>query len=207
MQIWTRRPAGVPFVVSGLHRGGGEEDITWNPSDKGANITLSNGNLDATGATAFHSVRATTSRSSGKKYFEILLVAADASGSIIGAMDGSGTLTTYVGNSANGFGHQNNGTDYVTGDTLSNDPATTYTTNDVVNIAIDFGAGSAWLGKNGSWVTGDPAAGTSPWVTGISGAYFPTYSTANASNAGRLRTKNAQFTGSVPSGFTSWATP
>src|ERR1039458_9310106 len=50
---------------------------TWNPSDKGSNITLSNGNRTATGATAWNSVRGTTSSSTGKLYFETVVTATD----------------------------------------------------------------------------------------------------------------------------------
>lgn len=48
--------------------------ITWNPSDKGASITLSNNNLTATGfTTANHLVRATEGKTSGKWYFEYVV--------------------------------------------------------------------------------------------------------------------------------------
>lgn len=45
---------------------------TWNPSDKSANVTLSNGNLTATitANTAFYGARATIGKSSGKWYWE-----------------------------------------------------------------------------------------------------------------------------------------
>lgn len=47
---------------------------TWNPSDKGANVTLSNWNLTATGAAAdWDSARGTIYQSSGKHYFEVKL--------------------------------------------------------------------------------------------------------------------------------------
>lgn len=44
---------------------------TWNPSDKSAAITLSNGNLSAATSTASRGVRSTVSESSGKWYVEI----------------------------------------------------------------------------------------------------------------------------------------
>ena len=45
---------------------------TWNPSDKGTNITLSNGNLTvAKGNAGWESVRATIGVSSGKWYWEV----------------------------------------------------------------------------------------------------------------------------------------
>jgi hypothetical protein len=45
---------------------------TWNPSDKGSGITLSNGNKTATGSSGNFKVRGTTSHvSTGKYYFEL----------------------------------------------------------------------------------------------------------------------------------------
>src|SRR5262245_8044916 len=47
---------------------------TWNPADKTANITLSNGNLTATnGAAAGNTVRATSGLGSGKWFFEVTM--------------------------------------------------------------------------------------------------------------------------------------
>lgn len=46
---------------------------TWNPSDKSENITLSGGNLIATAPSVAGSVRSTTSKSSGKSAFEVVM--------------------------------------------------------------------------------------------------------------------------------------
>ena len=46
----------------------------------------------------------------------------------------------------------------VTGGTNS---VSTYTTNDVIMLAMDLDNGYAWFGKNGTWQnSGDPAGGT-----------------------------------------------
>jgi len=48
---------------------------TWSTTDKSSTITLSNGNLTAAGsASASQSVRSTTSKSSGKVYWEVTLI-------------------------------------------------------------------------------------------------------------------------------------
>lgn len=41
---------------------------------------------------------------------------------------------------------------------------------DVWMLEWDVEAGKGWLGKNGVWLTGDPATGTNPWVTWTPGA-------------------------------------
>lgn len=204
--LWNRSDlmTGNAFQIQFMSRQ--EQDITWNSSDKGANITLSNGNLDATGATDFDSVRATVGRSNGLRYFELLATAVSGTNVIVGIATSGADLTTWVGNSASGAGHQSNGTDYVNGPTLVNDPTTSIVTNDVISFAVNFVTGKAWIGINGTWLSsGNPAAGTNEWVSGISGTWYPTASPSNASGAVRIRTKTSQFTQSVPTGFISWA--
>lgn len=188
----------------------GEVDITLNPSDKGADTTLSNGNLDANGNTStWSSVRATVSRSAGRRYFEVLLVAVNANSLVIGICNSGASLSTYIGNSANGAGTHWSGAasqPYVNTWTRANSGTTgTGAVNDVIGIAVDFTAGYAWFARNGTWLVGDPAAGTTPSVSGISGAVFPGISTWNTTNKGRLRTKFSDFTQAVPGGFMSWA--
>lgn len=48
------------------------------------------------------------------------------------------------------------------------------TTGDVLMTAYDPATGNIWYGKNGSWLTGDPATGSTPTftLTAISGANF-----------------------------------
>jgi hypothetical protein len=182
--------------------------VTWNPSDKGANITLSNGNLDAEGSGAiYHAVRATTSHSTGKRYYEVLIVAGSVG--IPGYADSGASLTTFIGNSNIGagqgintgdFGHVSGG-----GMTIVNVTDGVWAATDVVNLAINFTTQKIWIGKNGTWRSGDPAADTNPWVTfTTTNALFPAYAAASASDKGRLRTTNAQFTNTVPSGFLAW---
>lgn len=55
-------------------------------------------------------------------------------------------------------------------------------------------------------LTGDPAAGTNQWVSGISGTVYPAIGwVASYSGGGRINTKSSELTYSPPSGFSQWA--
>lgn len=190
-----------------------EANVTWNPSDKGANIVLSNGNLDATGGGGvWNAVRATVGKTAGKFYWEIFLVTeSTGEANLVGAMNGSASLTTYVGNSASGGGAQGNGAsrNYFNGWWLGTNPThPAWAANDVIMFAVDYAAGKIWIGRNGSWLaSGDPAAGSNAWGTGLGGTVYAAASEIGTNGKARLRTKLADFSYSPPSGFSSYATP
>src|ERR1019366_4629393 len=69
---------------------------TLNPSDKGAGITLSGGNLTAAGVST-NNVRSTTSKTTGKLYFEVT-VNSGATGNALGvALANAGMSLTATG--------------------------------------------------------------------------------------------------------------
>lgn len=182
---------------------------TWNPSDKGSLITLSNGNLDATSSTAtLNSVRATTSKNSGKAYFEIAVTVALANNNVAGLADNAAGLTSsFVGGVANSGGVEKRGTNQ-TGATGYFSYITTpvaYGSPDVLMFAVDFAAGKAWFGKNGTWVaSGNPAAGTNHWCTFTAlSTLFPAV-TCYSSGTFRLKPDATSQTYGAPSGFTPW---
>jgi hypothetical protein len=137
---------------------------TWNPSDKSASITLSNGNLTAVqGGTngVFQSVRSTIGKSSGKWYWEYTAVGNGRMASI--ALSTAGLTATYLGADANGWGFYggdgkkyNNATGVAYG--------TTFTAGDVISVALDMDAGTVIFYKNGVSV------GTA--FTGLTGTMF-----------------------------------
>lgn len=184
--------------------GGGGSGTTWNPSDKGANVTLSNGNLTGTAlASIGDCVRGTTSHSTtGKYYFEVKHDTVTGSNSpYSGVAKSSVNLdigTPYGAANQWTLGKNNivwgNGTHKSSGVTLAN--------GDIVGIAVDFATGKIWFAKNNTWIlSGDPGAGTNATWSTISGTVFPfviLYSNAYAT---------AAFTGttySPPSGFSEW---
>jgi hypothetical protein len=63
----------------------------------------------------------------------------------------------------------------------------TFTTDDILMIAMDVDEGVAWVGKNGTWInSGDPAAGTNPLIPGNS----------TPQGTGSFRRKLVTFSGS-----------
>jgi len=153
--------------------------VTMNPSDKGANITLSNGNLDVSSSSggAWQTVRATEGRSGGRWYWEVTVTAFSAifSGEIgIGAGDATFSLSSFLGDNPISWGMFNavNSTDGVTKVYTG---AVSLGVNDVLMVALDLDAGKCWIGENGTWLnSGNPTIGTGEWVSDIpAGTYFP----------------------------------
>lgn len=182
--------------------------VTWDPSNKGANITLSNGNLDADGATSFNTVRSTTGKSTGKWYGELLVNTYSGGGNlVVGVVNSAAGFTTYIGNSGGGRGGQLNATSYVSGSgwTAGSGWSGAAATN-VIGIALDVTGGKVYIAVNGTWQgSSDPVAGTNAWATGLSGTIYLATAPAGTGNRVTLRTTAAQFTQSVPSGYSAWA--
>ena len=78
--------------------------LTWNPDDKNANITLSNGDLTATAVGTSHkSIRATESKSSGKWYWEYTITVGGTQYHGIGLS--TAALNSYCGSSSYSWGY------------------------------------------------------------------------------------------------------
>ena len=148
--------------------------VTWNPADKGANVTLSNGNMSAeANASNVDSVRATASKSSGKWYWEVFIDVSGMEGHCTGIGTSSASITERPGQNANGYGY-----DSSMGEKGHNDTwdlyGDNYTANDIIGIALDLDNGKIWFAKNNAWQdSGNPAAGTGAAYTGLSGTFFP----------------------------------
>lgn len=175
---------------------------TWNPSDKTANATLSNGNLTMTNAAeGWNAARSTVSVTEGKWYWEITLTTDQdtATGTALSTavLDNPFFFNTdgWAYNAANG-NKRANGVDSAYGNATSD--------GDVMSIALDMDNGKLWWGINGTWqASGDPAAGTNAaFTTGIAGTrqYACDAGYPNGSN----RTANfgaTAFAHAVPTGF------
>ena len=143
----------------------------WSASDAAANaMTLSNGGLTVTpsGAASYTVIRNSIGKTSGKLYVEFansLACTTDNMG--VGLSNAGINISTYLGGSANGFGaypaNLSYGVGFVTSSGISGgNPAA----NDVWALAVDFGAGLAWVAKNNVWQSsGSPSAGTTPAAT------------------------------------------
>jgi hypothetical protein len=186
----------------------GSGALTWNPADKGSDVTLSNGNLTAASGAAQSGVRGTRSRASGKRYFEFTIdtksAASNAPG--VGVMTSGVSMTSGAGiwfSASTGCcvypaptAFSNNGSPI--------DLGVAYNVGDNWGIAIDIDTGMFWAHRGGTYVnSGNPAAGTNPIITLNTGlTLFPGYRGADAQVTARFAT--ASWITGAPSGFTEF---
>lgn len=178
----------------------------WNLLDKSAAITLSANELKATATTAaWKTVRASSSRSSGKYYFEVRIDATDAGRNHeVGICQSATSLESYLFAST-GLGYDGATGNFAKDNVNSGAPGVTYTSADVVGVALDAGAGKMRFAKNNTWLaSGDPGNGTNPAYSGLSGSWFPAFSPFEINAAATARFRSAHFTYTPPSGFAAW---
>jgi hypothetical protein len=170
---------------------------TLNPLDSGyiAIGTLSNGNLNyVQSSSGSASGRGTFGVSSGKWYWEYTQLGGNSS---VGIVNESANLSTYVGGDANGWSYFVGGQKYTNNASASY--GASYTTNDVIGIALDLDAGTLVFYKNGV------SQGTA--FSSLSGTMFPAISTSGISNVSCvLNFGQRPFAYTAPSGFKALCT-
>jgi hypothetical protein len=184
--------------------------VTWNPSDADSNLTFSGGNLVVSDTiSAWSTVRATLSKSSGRRYFEVTLTTIGP-GNVGGVAITGGSLNNNIG----ALGVSSVGAD-PPGLTFFSEGAFTpiagatpsFANGDVLGIAIDLDSGKLWFSKNGSYTVfnagADPASGvnyeytfTTPLTLFPAASLFGTTSMTLAASG--------TFVTAPPSGFVSW---
>ena len=182
---------------------------TWNPLDKAAGITLSNGDSRADGAGGYRSVRSTASVS-GKRYFEMLHNVASVGGnsSAHGVSDGTQSLNSpaYVGSTSLSAGVW-----VPPGGVYTNGPTSSGIGTQPIGVtrtewAVDSATRKVWVRVHGgAWVGGgDPVTGTSPTATlgGTGGIYAMATPFASGWWVD-LVSNPTNMTGTAPSGFTA----
>ena len=140
---------------------------TMNPLDAaGNNNTFSEGNLKCVVAAqnTNEETRSTIGVSSGKWYWEFYLVSTTTTAGYfkVGLKSPSGSNYWNVRGSDGELDH----------DGSTGSSSVSYTTTNIVNVAVDMDSGKWWVGTNGSWV-GDPSAGSGELHSGISGTVLP----------------------------------
>ena len=177
------------------HNDGGVTYASWNPSDKGSTVTLSNSNLTATfPSSTVQSARATIGKSSGKWYWEIKQNG-DVTGPVAGISRASMSVSSmWVGGTSDSWSEYiaigrkyNAGSGAVYGSTGID--------GSVLGIALDMD------GKTITFYIDGANQGVA--FTGLSGTVFPT-----VSQSGGFYTCNfvanfgaTPFTYSVPGGY------
>lgn len=193
--------ADVISVFDELTSSGVLYDNTWNPNDKAAGITLTYNNLTAEwiGGSSWDAVRSTLSRSSGKWYWEVKVDASGDTNFMIGIGTHLETLT-YPGDTTAGYGYYGaNGNKYH--DTAAG-YGVSYTTNDIIGVALDLDNGKIWWAKNNAWqASGNPASGTNPAYTGVVGEFYAMIGLLVAGNRIIANFGASSFTYTPPTGF------
>lgn len=174
------------------------DTTTWNPADKSATVTLSNGNLTAAdlGLGQAGGVRTKASFTTQKIYAEFTVPTALANAAI-GLSNASYVLTNNaIVFSANAIGAVAGGDIIAQGVTVG-----TYSSvapGDVVGMATDGTGRLLWLRVNGgNWNnngSADPSSGVGGAAVSVTGPLFPTYST-NLDGGGGADSIVARFTG------------
>ncbi len=195
--------------------------VTWNPSDE-SSMTLSNGNLTATGTTSAGSVvagvRADVSASSGLGYFEVTMGTLSNNNTGIGIANSSWPLTTEGALSADSLNAIAIGGIWING-TNENSNWGGITSSGTFGIAIDFTNKLFWIAKisggvvSGNW-NGQSGADPVAEVHGVSfssitGPWFPSFSSVHASS-GEAATANFGATSfalsTLPTGYQAFNT-
>lgn len=161
---------------------------TWSPSDKGASITLSGGNLTATQTATNSLVRATLGKSTGKWYWEVTL---NTAANEIGIANASASLTQYCGQNTNSWGYYSADGRIYTNNAGGAANAIS-TTGDVIGCALDMDAGTFTIYRNG--------AVQANGVSGLTGTIYPAWGNVSADSC----TANfgaTPFKYTVPAGY------
>jgi hypothetical protein len=201
----TPTPYGVDTGVGGTVRG---NYATWNPLDKDANITFSNGNLDAVGYNAGGT--ATFGLTSGKWYWEVTIndpysVSGSSYYGIFGVSSGkpnsyvSGYVGYPTGAGVYATDFSSDGGTWASGSRVTS--STTWANGDVIGLAFDAGAMTLDVYRNNSKIGST--------LTVPSGAIYPTLYHSGTSGDTSSSTSNfgqRPFAYTAPSGFKALCT-
>jgi hypothetical protein len=182
---------GTDTGVGGTVRG---NYCTWNPLSTGGGVVLSNGNLTFSKTSSTCIGAGTIFVSSGKWYAEYTCTSSVNMVGVIRDTDSPRSMD-YVGFSANSYGYYYNGNKF--NNNINAGYGSSYTTNDVIGIALDMDAGTIAFYKNGT------SQGTA--YSGLSGN-FTVASGDNVSVSGELNTGQRPFAYTAPSGFKALCT-
>lgn len=184
-----------------LAMGGGY--TTWNPSDKDAGVTLSNGNLTAATSTADDGVRSISGKDAATANFYVEFTQTSGTNKTVFGIGTIGASLDFPGADANGYGYfSSNGNKFNSGSGSAY--GSSFTDGDVIGMLLKNG--KLYFRKNGTWQnSGDPAAETGFAFSGISGTFYLLYGTASAGATNiTLNAGATAFAAAAPSGATGW---
>lgn len=175
---------------------------TWNPSDKQTDIVLSFGNTVASISGSIGGVRSTTSKSSGKIYFEVVATSASEVCEI-GIANSSADITSFLGGDGNSVVYLSNGNIVFGG---SGNSVNTYTDGDVIGVAVDLPNHLVYFALNNAWQnSANPAsgAGGTNYLTSANPMFAAVVMSASGSESVTEKF-GPSFTYTPPSGYSAW---
>jgi hypothetical protein len=137
-------------------------------------ITFSNSYKTASNATAAHgNALGIAGITSTKAYWEVEIT--DFGTDIyIGVGHNTMNLANYLGRNADSWGYIGSIGATITNNSYNLGYGDTFTTGDIISVAVDMSAGKIWWGKDGVWQdSGDPAAGTGAPYSNLTGTVYP----------------------------------
>ena len=190
----------VPAVVT-------EEPVTLDPAKIGSIITLSDGNLTASGLVAGWALAlATISRNAGKYYFEFVAgtpvngVACGLALATAGFNSWLGDGAAVGGNADKTWGYSSVGGYINTGGKVEFESFDGFAQGDVIGVAVDIDAGIFTFNKNNVYMR--------RWVNREALDYFPAVSCngdgGSGTSSGTIKLAAASFTYTPPEGFVAW---
>ena len=178
---------------------------TLNPLVLTDGATLSNGNLNILGSTAYRTTPATIAMTSGKWYWENRLVTFNPSTDIhLGVCLGNFTSFqgTWVLSTAFGWGYTCQGGYGYTNNTLKNISSSVRAAGDTIGLAFDADAGNLYAYVNGAVVNGG-----SPIYTSLtSGPYFPFVTSGDSTGSVACNFGQRAWAYAPPAGYNALTT-
>jgi hypothetical protein len=193
--------ADIQSVIAAVDATFAVTGTVWSRTGVANSPTYSNSDLTVA-ATGVHALRSTVSPTLGKYYFEAQIAAVGTGVLTVGAIKSDQSISSPP-NSLAGVG---SGMWLWRSDTYTahagsySTVGSSWSSGDTIMVAWDD-AGKLWFGRNGSWVQGNPATGTSPVFTGISGNIGAALVFMGANGSPAVTGRFASPTYTPPSGF------
>lgn len=138
---------------------------TFDPAKKSASVTLSGGNLTASGSNAIHAL-SVIGKSTGKWYWEF---APNVVFESIGIATADGSYDNYVGDAVSEWGYRGSSNSIMNGNSFIQTGLASYTGGDIISVALDMDSLQVTWRKNNvvQGVAQSIAAGT--WYAAAGG--------------------------------------
>jgi hypothetical protein len=183
------------------------DDVVFNASwlQTGATITNNGRTVRRTGGTATQLgiTRVIRPRDGGRLFLRFRLDFVPANGLLVGVAAPSllPNVGLNIGSDAQGWSYATDGVIWNGGVPTSTGVAAV--AGDVIDLAVDIGAGKLWFGKNGTWIGGgNPAAGTGAQFTNVPGTIYVAVSCYGITSGATLLVDDVDIRSFVPAGFT-----